>query len=179
MENNKTYFLKSEWLGFRCWSMGDLVLAALLWGDIEVTRLIDAREQLREKQIREKLEQEILRQGEHGVQYWPVFRLKDGDFVGCCGLRPYDLSESIYEIGFHIGRAHWRNGYAFEAAQTVISHAFGSLGVCALFAGHNPANSASAALLTKLGFAYTHDEFYPPTGLNHPSYLLKSNSNEQ
>ncbi len=24
-----------------------------------------------------------------------------------------------------------------------------------------------------LGFRYTHDELYPPTGLLHPSYLLK------
>ena len=26
--------------------------------------------------------------------------------------------------------------------------------------------------LRKLGFRYTHDELYPPTGLRHPSYLL-------
>ena len=28
-------------------------------------------------------------------------------------------------------------------------------------------------MLHRLGFRYTHDELYPPTGLNHPSYLLK------
>jgi len=27
-------------------------------------------------------------------------------------------------------------------------------------------------MLLKLGFSYTHDEFYPPTGLNRPSYLM-------
>ena len=27
-------------------------------------------------------------------------------------------------------------------------------------------------LLTRLGFVYTHDEFYEPTGLRHPSYML-------
>jgi [ribosomal protein S5]-alanine N-acetyltransferase len=31
-------------------------------------------------------------------------------------------------------------------------------------------------LLAKLGFHYTHDEFYPPTGLQHPSYLLMRSS---
>ena len=25
----------------------------------------------------------------------------------------------------------------------------------------------------RLGFAYVGDEFYPPTGLYHPSYILK------
>jgi hypothetical protein len=47
------------------------------------------------------------------------------------------------------------------------------MGIEALFAGHNPNNEKSGMLLGKLGFEYTHDEFYEPTGLQHPSYLLK------
>lgn len=53
-----------------------------------------------------------------------------------------------------------------------MGYAFNTLGVKGLFAGHNPANEASRRLLEKLGFRYTHDEYYPPTGLNHPSYRL-------
>ncbi|WP_147819614.1 GNAT family N-acetyltransferase [Salidesulfovibrio onnuriiensis] len=168
-----TYFLKSERMGFRCWGMEDLDLAVSLWGDPEVTRFIDARGELRKDLVRERLEQEILRHKESGVQYWPIFRLEDGEFVGCCGLRSHDRERAVLEIGFHIRRAHWGQGYATEAARAVIAYAFGSLGASALFAGHNPANTASARLLEKLGFVYTHDEFYPPTGLLHPSYLLQ------
>jgi RimJ/RimL family protein N-acetyltransferase len=51
-------------------------------------------------------------------------------------------------------------------------YAFRSLKVKALFAGHNPKNLSSRNLLINLGFNYTHDEFYEPTGLEHPSYLL-------
>ena len=43
-----------------------------------------------------------------------------------------------------------------------------------LFAGHNPENTVSRHLLQKLGFRYTHDEFYAPTGLQHPSYMMES-----
>ena len=53
-----------------------------------------------------------------------------------------------------------------------MDHAFGSLRVKGLFAGHHPANEASQRVLAKLGFRYTHDEFYQPTGLEHPSYFL-------
>jgi [ribosomal protein S5]-alanine N-acetyltransferase len=56
----------------------------------------------------------------------------------------------------------------------VMRYAFHPLGVKALFAGHNPGNAASRRVLEKLGFRYTHDEYYPPTGLDHPSYLLTS-----
>jgi RimJ/RimL family protein N-acetyltransferase len=72
----------------------------------------------------------------------------------------------------HISSRHWRRGYAFEAASCVVDHAFKVVGAEALFAGHNPANVASRGLLCRLGFVYTHDEFYEPTGLRHPSYLL-------
>ena len=41
-----------------------------------------------------------------------------------------------------------------------------------MFAGHHPDNQASRRLLTRLGLRYTHDERYPPTGRDHPSYLL-------
>jgi len=53
-----------------------------------------------------------------------------------------------------------------------MAHAFGELKVAALFAGHNPANAVSRHLLGKLGFRFTHEELYEPTGLQHPSYLL-------
>jgi RimJ/RimL family protein N-acetyltransferase len=51
-------------------------------------------------------------------------------------------------------------------------YAFERLEVTGLFAGHNPKNKASRHMLGKLGFRYTHDELYGPTGLEHPCYLL-------
>lgn len=171
MSNNLPYFLQSERLGFRHWSVDDLPLAMGLWGDAEVTQFIGGP--FSETQVRERLDKEIARQGEYGVQYWPIFLLTSGEHVGCCGLRPYDMAQPVYEIGFHIRRAFWGQGYAQEAALAVIDYAFTTLGAQGLFAGHNPANAASRGLLMKLGFTYTHDEYYAPTGLNHPSYLLR------
>jgi RimJ/RimL family protein N-acetyltransferase len=164
------YFLKSERLGFRCWSEADLDLAMGLWGDPEVTRLIGGP--LSEEQVRERLAREIATERSHGIQYWPMFLLGTGAHVGCCGLRPYRPAETVHEIGVHLRKAYWGHGYAREASMAVMTHAFRRLGAAALFAGHNPANQASRRLLTELGFGYTHDEYYPPTGLYHPSYLL-------
>jgi RimJ/RimL family protein N-acetyltransferase len=109
---------------------------------------------------------------EHGIQYWPMFLLATGDHVGCCGLHPKDLPERVYELGFHLRPKFWGGGFATEAARGVIHHAFDVLGAAALFAGHNPKNDASRLVLAKLGFVHTHDEFFAPTGLEHPSYVL-------
>ena len=169
---NREYFLFSNRLGFRQWHEEDFALACGLWGDLEVTRLIDTRGQLADDQIRQKLQQEMSTAAVYGVQYWPIFLLSTGDHIGCCGLRPYDLAQKIYEIGFHIRSQQWRHGYASEVARRVMDFAFDDLNVHALFTDHNPQNTASRKLLKKLGFRYTHDEYYEPTGLNHPSYLL-------
>jgi len=152
----------------------DLDLAVGLWGDFEVTKLFDGRGPLYREQVKHKLLKEIATQSEHGVQYWPIFLLESGEHIGCAGLRPYDTCKHIQEIGFHIRSNHWRKGYASEAAWAVMGYAFDCLKVKGLFAGHNPSNLGSRNLLNKLGFNYTHDEFYEPTGLEHPSYLLKA-----
>ena len=167
-----TYFLCGVRVGFRLWTPNDFPHALSLWGDPEVTRFIHARGPLNGDQVRERLLKEIATQEAYGVQYWMVFLLDTGDFLGCGGLRPYKLGEGVYEMGAHLRTRYWGQGFATEVAEAVMAHAFGRLGVASLFAGHHPNNQASRGLLQKLGFRYTHDEYYAPTGLRHPSYLL-------
>jgi RimJ/RimL family protein N-acetyltransferase len=150
--------------------MDDLPLARGLWCDAEVMQFIGGP--LSEETLREKLAREMANDERLGAQYWPMFRREGGDFVGCCGLRPRDEERRIFAFGFHLRPEHWNRGYAFEAGSAVIDHAFAALGVPELFAGHHPENHASRRVLAKLGFSYTHDELYPPTGLLHPSYSL-------
>jgi [ribosomal protein S5]-alanine N-acetyltransferase len=165
------YFLQSPRIGFRRWSIADLPLAAALWGDPEVTRFIGGP--FSPKTIQAKLRTEIELFFLRSVQYWPIFLLETREHVGCAGLRPYRLEDRIFELGVHLNRTFWGRGLAEEAARAVITFAFSQLGAKALFAGHHPANSASQHLILKLGFRRTHEEFYPPTGLNHPSYILE------
>ena len=172
MSAGSGYFLTTERLGFRWWSEDDFDLAWRLWGDPDVTKLIDARGALTKEQVRQRLLREIATAESHGIQYWPIFLLESDEHVGCCGLRPYDPSSGIPEMGVHIRSRYWNRGYALEATRAVIAYAFDRLSAAALFAGHNPRNEASRRLLGKLGFRYTHDELYEPTGLHHPSYLL-------
>ena len=173
------YFLYTTRLGFRFCGRMIWSWPLVFGGDYAVTRLIDSRGQLSQEKVQEKLLGEIATAQKYGVQYWPIFLLSTGDHGGCCGLRPYDLEANIYEIGFHIHSALWGRGYATEAARGVIAYAFDELKTAALFAGHNPRNEASGKLLMKLGFQYTHDEYYAPTGLEHPSYLLTAEEYRQ
>lgn len=166
-------FLVTERLALSIWRREDVALATALWEDPEVTRFIRAPGSPPPPGAgTARLAQEIELRARHGVQYWPMFLRDGGDHVGCCGLRPYRAEPLIYELGVHLLPAFWRRGLAREAGRAVIAHAFGELGAAALFAGHSPDNHASRALLLALGFRYSHDELYPPTGRMHPSYLL-------
>ena len=167
---DQSYFLSTPRLGFRQWTSSDLPLAISLWSDPDVTRLIGGP--LPKEAIAQKLDAEISLMNLHGVQYWPVFYLATDDFVGCAGLRPRQPDAKIYELGFHLRPAFWRQGLAEEAGRAVVAYAFGTLQARSLFAGHHPENGASRKVLERLGFVFTHEEPYPPTGLNHPSYSL-------
>jgi ribosomal-protein-alanine N-acetyltransferase len=157
-------------LTFRAWRGDDLALAMAVWGDPRLSTL--AGGPFDEAQVRARLAAEIASQAEHGVSYWPMF-VADGAHAGCCGLRPRDPARRIYELGFYLRPEHWGRGYAIEAARSVIAFAFDVLAAPALFAGHHPDNHASKKTLARLGFVYTHDELYPPTGLEHASYELR------
>lgn len=164
------YFLRSARLGFRCWDAADVDLALGLWGDAVVTRYIGGPFSVAE--VQQRLAREVAFQQGWGVQYWPLFLLATGAHVGCCGLRPYRVEAQVFELGFHLCARWWGQGFAQEAAQAVIGFAFRVRGVAGLFAGHHPDNVGSRRLLGELGFRYTHDELYAPTGRYHPSYEL-------
>lgn len=147
-------------------------MAQRLWGDSRVMRYLDSRGAFSREQVAERLQQEIDRQEQYGVEYWKVILKGTGAAMGCCGLRPHDIENRVYELGFHFMSEHWGGGYATEAGGAVIHHAFETMRVPKLFAAHHPQNPASAAVLKKLGFRRTGDEFYAPTCNYHPCYEL-------
>ena len=162
--------MASERLGFGTWTKDDEALAAAIWGDPEVTKLTGGP--FEPWQVRERLASEISNFLRYRIQYWPLFRLDTGEHVGCCGLQPRDVAAGVLELGFQLRQEAWGQGYASEAAQAVIAWAT-TKGTSALIAGHHPQNLASRRVLQRLGFTYTHDEHYPPTGLMEPCYLLR------
>lgn len=170
----RSYWITTPRLGFAVWTPDDREAARALWCDPEVTRYI-GRRPMTPAQADERLAAEIDRQAAYGMQYWPLFSLASGAFVGCCGLRPWDsepgdTGAGVFVLGFHLLPAYWGQGYATEAARAVMNHAFTALHADGLYAGHHPDNDASAHVLQKLRFRRTRADYYPPTGLYHPAW---------
>lgn len=166
----KEYFLTTDRLGFSVWDKKDVELALSLWSEADVTRFISATGKFSKLQIKKRLAKEIESDNKFGIQYWPIFEKDTAEFVGCCGIHPYKSTNGVYELGFHIKSKFWGKGYATEAAAAIINYTFEVLKATILVAGHHPSNTKSKRVLEKLGFIYTHDEYYAPTGLQHPTY---------
>ena len=71
--------------------------------------------------------------------------------VGCAGL---SRNDDEIELGYWIGREHWGQGYATEAARAVLGLAR-ALGHRRLAAHHFIDNPASGRVLAKIGFRPT------------------------
>jgi ribosomal-protein-alanine N-acetyltransferase len=79
-------------------------------------------------------------------------RADDARVVGTCLLFNYDAGSARAELGYVLARDHWRGGWMREALEGLIGHAFGPMALRRLEASVNPVNTASHALLMRLGF---------------------------
>lgn len=165
--------LSTDRLVLRTWEEDDIHNARSLWGDPDVMTFLGGS--LNDDKVREKLKAEMSCLERSGVQYWPIFEKRTGDFVGCCGLRPWAYTPPEgHEMGFHLIKSKWGLGYAFEAGKAVVKHAFHKLQLPVLRAGHHPEHLNSKKILVRLKFEFVDEVFYRPTGLMHPTYQLKT-----
>ena len=87
---------------------------------------------------------------EDALYQWGIAR--DGRIIGTVTLARIDARNKRAELGFALGAAHQGAGYATEAVRLALDYAFGELGLNRIEADTDPRNTASIALLTRVGF---------------------------
>lgn len=75
----------------------------------------------------------------------------EGRLIGSCGIQISNPENREGWLGYCLGKGFWGNGYASEAARALVDFGFGELGLHRIFATCDPANTASAHVLEKLG----------------------------
>ena len=86
-----------------------------------------------------------------GYGLWLIRPTAGAQPVGVVGLRPLD--DLGLEVFYSLTPASWGNGYATEAAAGVVDYALGHLGLSEVFAEVDVANTASAAVIERVGMA--------------------------
>lgn len=85
----------------------------------------------------------------HGYSFWAVIERASGTLIGDAGL--YRSQRGEVELGYTLGTPWWGRGYATEAAGAWIEAAFDTLGIDAVIALAEPANTGSLRVLEKVG----------------------------
>jgi [ribosomal protein S5]-alanine N-acetyltransferase len=88
-----------------------------------------------------------------GLGTWAATLRGVGPPIGSVALHPLGGGPEV-ELGYHLGRAWWGQGYATELATRCLTYGFRDLGLPRVVAVASPENNASQRVLLKVGFRH-------------------------
>ena len=148
-----SYMILSEDVGYNCFSRP---------GHFLVRSSEEAQAKIRDR---------IVTFDKGGLGKFPIFLRDTGEFIGTCGLEPFELaSRPEVELGYRLCLKHWGRGYATEAAAAVLRYGFDGLCLRRIMAFALSQNVASLRILEKLSAVYLGD--FVHANLSHRLYDL-------
>ncbi len=133
-----------------------------IFSDPEVVRWLGGRTRTRDD-LAGSVGRWLLHWEEYGIGHVVLERKDDGRLVGRVGFLVWDprtwrhvldappADELETELGWTVGREHWRRGYATEAAVALRDWALGERGLDRLISLIRPENAASIRVAEKIG----------------------------
>jgi ribosomal-protein-alanine N-acetyltransferase len=103
--------------------------------------------------------QSVANAGETGLGMWFLEDVSTR-YAGCVEIRPYPSPRSA-ELIYLLDPRYWGQGLALRMAWTAITHAFSSLQIDSVIAGTDLPNTASLAVMRRLGMRFHKDVHYP------------------
>jgi RimJ/RimL family protein N-acetyltransferase len=160
--------IETERLVLRRWDVtGDLDAYASICGDPEVMRYIGDGSVATRDESAEQLERYETAWREHGFGLFALERRDTGELIGNTGLAIPDFLPEILpavEIGWRLGRAHWRYGFATEAAHAVLAFAWDPVGLDRVVSVHAVGNDPSGNVMQKIGMRLDRETVHPKNG---------------
>jgi RimJ/RimL family protein N-acetyltransferase len=147
--------LSTPRLLLRAFRADDLPLYAALNADPEVTEFLGGAISATESDDIADWAQAL--HSAEGIGLLAVERREDAAFLGMCGLHHlYEWFPGDIEIGWRLSREHWGHGYATEAAQAWLTHAFTVLDLPRVISVTDQPNTRSIAVMRRLGMTVDH-----------------------
>ena len=146
--------LTTSRLTVRAIAESDLAALMAVNGDEEVTRYLPYRAWRSMDDARAWFERMRGFAATAGSLQLVVVDNADGRAVGTALLFRFEPGDLQAELGFVLGRSHWRTGFMTEALTALLDAAFGDMGLRRLEAVVDARNVASRRLLRRLGFTH-------------------------
>ncbi|MEA5596323.1 GNAT family N-acetyltransferase [Rivularia sp. UHCC 0363] len=78
----------------------------------------------------------------------------ENKLIGNCGIRKQNIESQEAELGYEISPDYWGQGYATEAASTILKFGFEKLKLCRIWSHCIAENTASRKVLQKVGMKF-------------------------
>lgn len=118
--------LKTERLFLRELNFNDLDDLCVYLSDPET--MSHYPEQYSREMVKKFIQNNIDRYSEIGCGLWAIILKSEEKLIGDCGITIQDIDGvDEHEIGYHLNKDYWGNGYATEAAQAVKDYGFDTL----------------------------------------------------
>ena len=159
--------IETERLMLREYSMDDLDALFEIVGDEETMRHYPAP--FSREKAKGWIEWNIRNYETYGFGLWAVVLKETCTFIGDCGVTIQNINGSdLPEIGYHINKRFWRQGFAREAAGAVRDWMFSNTGFDVIYSYMKYTNAASIATAVANGMRKV-DEF--PNLVDGVSYV--------
>ncbi|GLC88968.1 GNAT family N-acetyltransferase [Lysinibacillus piscis] len=150
--------LETERLYLRPYRKEDVHTLFSIFSDAETMVYYPAPFNLEQTQNWIKKNQE--RYEKDGFGLWGVCLKETDELIGDCGLVKQIVDGRMeVEIGYHIHKKYWSNGFATEAATGCKEYGFNQLGLTKLISIIDPRNIPSIRVAEKNGFTKEKESF--------------------
>jgi RimJ/RimL family protein N-acetyltransferase len=143
--------LSSKRLRLRPWRADERATFAALNAEPEMARYLSPYSRARSDAMLERI---VAHFAQHGWGYWALEERQGGELIGLCGMMhvPWRaFFTPAVEISWRLSAKWQGQGFAKEAAQTVLASAFQSIKLDRVVAFTASGNSASWGLMERLG----------------------------
>lgn len=158
--NEPVVIAETDRLFIREMKLSDLDELYRLYEPASITRFLEPLYESRQEE-EEFLEAYIkCMYGFYGYGMWALVDKDSNRLIGRAGLDNREVDGEIQiELGYMVGVPYQRQGYAYEAAVSILKFAVNELECEFVNCFVNKNNTASAALLKKLGFKYVYEAY--------------------
>jgi ribosomal-protein-alanine N-acetyltransferase len=113
-------------------------------GDVFNNTIAEAADLIRERLLKQE---QLYKMGRFACL------LKDGTYVGWCGLRFFPEDGEV-DLGYRFMRKYWGKGFASESSKASLKYGFETLKLKRIIAKAMPENIASIKVMQKLGMTF-------------------------
>jgi RimJ/RimL family protein N-acetyltransferase len=158
------FWLETDRLGLRRFTVGDFDWLVALYNDAEVMRYGGGVKT--PDQVRAVMRDRILDyyDAHPGLGVWQTVERASGTPVGFHVLNNIQ-GESVIQVGYFLLKPAWGRGYATEMARALLRHGFAGLRLPLITAIAERENLASHHVLTKIGLRRNGERAF-----KHPAY---------